>query len=929
MDAGRFADARLRLEALDGSNFLWNGVGSGEFEYRLGVCRWRAGSMESAAEALARVPFGSALAADAAVLLSETRIDAGRWSEAEWTLDVALMRKGPNLHEVRLRLDRLYRMEARFEDAAEVLRKAWADAPDPVRVLRSLWRTERGTPPYDAIAQALATAYALKPDDLGVLLGKARLATQTGRLDEADRWLKACEAARTPPDPAALRARLDWARAAHRPDAAAGPLRALSTTELASGERLAWRAWFASYVGDADAERAAVAALLRLDPRNPAWLSRAASLASAAEAARLRVLKAEVDDALDAYTQAMAAPGKIESATERAAMGRLAEAAGRPADAFAWYTLALRADPAATAARESLAGLGATRSEVPPGPDGPDPWTLVEWHPPRRNLETDAVPTFRDDAKTAGLVHTFRNGETPIRQMPVALGGGVGLIDYDGDGFLDVYALQGGPFPPESATPDCGDRLFRNRGDGTFEDVTAKAGLSQSRPGYSLGVAVGDVDGDGRPDLFVTRWRSYALYRNIDNKTFEDVTTQWGLDGDRDWPTSAAFADLDGDGDLDLYVCHYVEWDEKNPRLCRNPATNGFMSCNPKTCPSRPDHLFRNDGGRFTDVSSEAGITSADKDGRGLGVVAADLDEDGKVDLFVANDKSANFLFRNLGGMRFEEVAHAAGVAGSAEGGYQAGMGVDCGDLDGDGRPDVVVTNYYGESTSYFHNEGGGSFSDHTGPSGLGGASRLRLGFGVALFDANNDGRLDVFTANGHTDDLGDVPYRMPVQLLLGAGGGRLRDVTASAGPALGVARLGRGLAAGDLDNDGKTDVLVVGQNEPLALLRNVSDNAGHWLTFRLEGGPSNRDGVGAVVTVKAGGRTTVVRRTGGGGYQSAGDPRSHVGLGAATRADDVEVRWPSGRVDRFRDLPADEIYVLTEGAAPRREGGTGDVGSD
>src|SRR5262249_35359492 len=225
-----------------------------------------------------------------------------------------------------------------------------------------------------------------------------------------------------------------------------------------------------------------------------------------------------------------------------------------------------------------------------------------------------------------------------------------------------------------------GDRLFRNKGDGSFEDVTDRSGLAALPGGYGHGAAVGDVDNDGRPDLFVTRWRAYALYRNRGDGSFEDVTNSWGLGGDRDWPTSAAFADLDGDGDLDLYVCHYVVWDAENPRLCRNAATHAFMSCNPLTCPARPDHVFRNDAGRFTDVSAEAGIV--DRDGRGLGVVAADLDHDGRIDLFVANDKSANFLFRNLGGFRFEEVGHSSGVAAGAAGGYQAGMGVACGDFD-------------------------------------------------------------------------------------------------------------------------------------------------------------------------------------------------------------------------------------------------------
>ncbi len=447
---------------------------------------------------------------------------------------------------------------------------------------------------------------------------------------------------------------------------------------------------------------------------------------------------------------------------------------------------------------------------------------------------TEDKPWFVDDAKSAGMEFTFRNGETVIRQMPVALSGGVALLDFDGDGWLDVYVLQGGPFPPAPGSLRNGDKLFHNKGDGTFEDVTERAGIAALTGGYGLGAAVGDVDNDGRPDLFITRSRAYALYRNRGDGSFEDVTEKWGFGGDRDWPTSAAFADLDGDGDLDLYVCHYVVWDADNPRLCRNEATHAFMSCNPRSCGTQPDHVFRNDGGRFHDVTKEAGIV--DHDGRGLGVIAADLDDDGRIDLFVANDKSANFLFRNQGKFRFEEIAHTSGVAANAEGGYQAGMGVAYGDLDGDGRSDLAVTNFYGESTTLYQNLGAGIFTDRTTASGLAAASRLLLGFGIAFLDVNNDGRLDLLTANGHTDDMGDTPYRMPAQLLAGVGDGRLIDISSASGPAFPISHLGRGLAVGDLDNDGRTDALLVAQNEPLVFFHNRTERAGHWVTLRLEG---------------------------------------------------------------------------------------------
>ena len=269
------------------------------------------------------------------------------------------------------------------------------------------------------------------------------------------------------------------------------------------------------------------------------------------------------------------------------------------------------------------------------------------------------------------------------------------MLDYDGDGWLDLYAVQGGHFPPNPAWPGPGDHLFHNLRDGTFADVTETAGLAAMPRSYGQAVAVGDFDNDGRPDLFMTRWRSYALYRNRSDGTFEDVTARVGLDGDRDWPTSAAFADLDNDGDLDLYVCHYGAWDPDHPKLCKDPSGTKFSSCDPRAIVPLPDHVFRNDGTRFVNVTAEAGMI--EHEGRGLGVVAADLDDDGRIDVFVANDTSANYLFRNQGGFRFQEIGLTSGVAANAEGGYQAGMGIACGDLDRDGRLDLAVTNFYNE----------------------------------------------------------------------------------------------------------------------------------------------------------------------------------------------------------------------------------------
>ncbi len=408
-----------------------------------------------------------------------------------------------------------------------------------------------------------------------------------------------------------------------------------------------------------------------------------------------------------------------------------------------------------------------------------------------------------------------------------------------------------------------------------------------------------------------------ALYHNKGDGTFEDATERAGLHGLRDWPTSAAFADLDGDGDLDLYVCHYSAWDPETSAPCPHPGDpSKYSYCGPRVFPAMPDHVFRNDGGRFVNVSEAAGVRQADREGRGLGVVAADLNQDGRIDLFVANDLTANFLFINQGGFRFEETAAESGVAANAEGGYLAGMGIACGDLDGDGLIDLAVTNFYAESTTFYRNLGSGQFVDSSAAIGLAGPSRFLLGFGATFFDANNDGWLDLATANGHVNDLRPhVPYAMPAQFLLGEAGGHLTDVSRRAGAPWQVEHLGRGLAAGDIDNDGKVDLAIVSEGQPLAYFHNQGP-AGHFITFKLEGAApgSNRDAVGAWVTLTGGGRRRVAHRIGGGSFLSASDERIHFGLGHLTTIEAVEVRWPSGHVDRYTSLPVNAAYLLKEG---------------
>ena len=905
-----------------------------ELVYLLGVCEKGRGRLDRAGSTWSKIEPPSRFAAAAIRARAAALVDQGRLADAEQLVVAALDDARLDRFDLRRFLAPLYWQEGRMEEARRLVEANWESlnavgrggSDQAVEHVRLHVALSIGMASIDAVKTFLDRAGRLDPDDDRVWLGQANLALRQGRFDQAEEWLARCLKKR-PADPAVWRSQLDWAMGTDRLEPARQALGRVPAASVSADLPARVAAWLAARRGDDHAEEAALLHWVEADPESSAPYDRLAELAirgkHADKAAQLRLKKQQLDQTRLQFQALFRRDQPVRDAVE---MADLAERLGRRFEA--------RLYDAITVQNNRVRAVPTQPHNLPPArPPGPDSTSqtladllAVELAAASANNSPDAAartaavkegaPHFEDAAAPAGLAFSFDNGESSIHQIPEVSSGGVGLLDYDGDGWLDVYAVQGGPFPPPAQRARSGDRLFRNRRDGTFEDVTERAGLSRLPGGYGHGITVGDYDNDGRPDVFLTRWRSYLLLHNQGDGTFRDVTIPAGFAGDRDWPTSAAFADLDNDGDLDLYVCHYLKWDADQPRLCKDPARGTAISCDPKSSDALADHVFRNDHGRFLDVTAQAGFV--DHDGRGFGVVAVDLDDDDRIDIFVANDMSANYLFHNLGGFHFEERGLLSGVACNAQGSNQAGMGTAAGDLDGDGRVDLAVTNFYNESTSLFQNLGGGQFADHTGLLGLALPTKTLLGFGVALLDLDDDGRLDLLSANGHVNDYRpEIPYPMPLLLMLGGPGGRLTNATARAGDPFAALHIGRGLAAGDLDNDGRLDAIVVAHGEPLIYLHNQS-KGGRSITFQLEGGASNRDGVGARVEIEAAGRRQVAWRVGGGSFLSAADPRIHFGLGPAQRVDRVTVRWPSGTIDEWRGFEASQRHLLREGASPR-----------
>ncbi len=526
-------------------------------------------------------------------------------------------------------------------------------------------------------------------------------------------------------------------------------------------------------------------------------------------------------------------------------------------------------------------------------------------------------PFFVDEALNAGLKDLFICGDNQQKNYIVeTLGTGVAFLDFDNDGLLDIFAVTASKFGgfPKGTEPT--NHLYRNKGNGTFEDVTKHAGLSKS--GWGQGVCAGDIDNDGFIDLYVTYWGTDVLYRNRGDGTFEDVTPAGGATR---WGTGCAFVDYDRDGKLDIMVANYLDFDQKNTPRPDGPKPCVWKSekvmCGPQGLKPGMNRLWHNEstraGIRFTDVSKQAGIEAAGPR-YSLSVTTLDYDRDGWPDIYIAVDSQPSLLFRNNKNGTFAEVALESGVALSEDGRQQAGMGTAVADYDGDGWPDLVKTNFTDDFPNLYRNNRDGSFAETTMQAGLGKYSQY-LGWGAAFLDYNNDGWPDIFLVNGHVyPGLKNGEYRQRRILYRNNGGGKFSDVSAEAGPAVMEKTSARGLATGDYDNDGRPDVLISNMNERLSLLHNTVGSVGNSVTLRLVGQKTNRSGIGTAVKVNVGKRVLVGEVRSGSTFMSQSDLRLHFGLGEAAEAESIEVQWLGQATEKFTHVKSGQVITITEG---------------
>ena len=525
---------------------------------------------------------------------------------------------------------------------------------------------------------------------------------------------------------------------------------------------------------------------------------------------------------------------------------------------------------------------------------------------------------FTDIRQSSGINFLQDATETEEKYYLETMGTGVGWIDYDQDGLLDLYFVQSAATDIYKPPRPLRSALYRNNGDGTFTDVTEKAGVG-GEGHYGQGIAVGDYDNDGYPDLYVTGYGRAILYHNNRDGTFTDVTAKAAVADEGGWSTSAGWFDYDKDGWLDLVVCNYIEWTPKNNLWCgeRRPGYRSY--CHPDNYKGQRTKLYHNNhDGTFTDVSDKSGVGKPEA--KGMSVVLADFTNDGWPDIALANDTWPNFLFINNHDGTFQDVSFVSGVAASEDGRYEAGMGIDAADVDGDGWFDLYVTHLDFELNRLYHNNHDGTFDDYTYRSGIGNKAILLSGVAMKFLDYDNDGWTDILQLNGAMLDNihlyhSEVTYKEPLLMFRNQGQGQFEKVSNTLGPDFLRPIAGRGLAIADFDNDGDLDIATNNRGDYPELLRNDGGNAYHWLEVRLVGTQSNRDGLGASLKVVSEGFTEISQLKGGMSYMSASDPRIHFGLGQRTKIDSLEITWPSGQVDRLTNVPINQIITVKEGA--------------
>jgi hypothetical protein len=529
-----------------------------------------------------------------------------------------------------------------------------------------------------------------------------------------------------------------------------------------------------------------------------------------------------------------------------------------------------------------------------------------------------AAPIFEEiPPSVSGITWKHDNAMSADRHLPETMGPGVAFFDYDNDGWMDIFLVNSGVADFYKPPAPLKNALYKNNRDGTFTDVTDKAGVAGGRE-FGMGCAIADYDNDGYQDILVTAYGRCTLYHNNGNGSFTDVTDKAGVAAPG-WTTSAVWFDYDNDGKLDLFLCSFVQWSVTSNVFCGDNKLGKRFYCIPRVFKPTPSLLFHNNGdGTFTEVSKGTDIERAL--GKALGVVATDINNDGLMDLFVANDTVQNFLFANRGKGKWEEIGLSSEVGFSSNGTPRSGMGVDAADFNNDGKQDLFVANVDQEMFSLYQNSGKEFFTDVAAAHGVSQATRLLSGWGLKFFDYDNDGLVDLFLANGHPDDMIEnysqqVRYKEPL-LLFRHEGQRLTNVSAQAGPAFQKMFPARGLAVGDCNNDGRVDVLVGNNGDAPVLLKNNAGAGNHWVGLTLQGTACNRDAIGATITWSAGGVTRSRLKTHGGSYLSSHDMREVLGLGAATKVDWVEIKWPppSGRTERIADVPLDRYVTIVEG---------------